>query len=334
MTTVLSKTRANDQADPQALADTRFCQEVIARHSKSFALASRLLSAEIRSAAVATYAWCRRADDAVDHAIDHQHAHRSLEQLRAELDSLDAGQIPDDPVLRALARVMESRRLPTYYLRELLTGMEMDVRSTRYDTIDELTLYCHRVAGVVGLMMCHVLGIESDLALAHAASLGTAMQLTNICRDVDEDWRRGRCYIPTSMLTARAKEVLHGPPQAELPPHVRQDLVQPIRSLLDLAEQHYRAGDAGLVYLDRVSAWAIHTARLVYSGIGDALARQGYDVGAGRAFVTDARKKWLAISALTSSVLRRHPARSKLRIPGKILKYPVAVDEGPLGQRS
>ncbi len=311
------------RSGPQsAKSDIRHCEQVIAHHSRSFALASKLLASDVRAAAVATYAWCRRADDAVDHACSTQAAQDSLHELRQELDAIDAGHPPDDPVLRAIARVMENRRMPTLYLRELLAGMEMDVARTRYRTLDDLYLYCYRVAGVVGLMMCHVLGISDDDALPHAARLGIAMQITNICRDIDEDWRRQRCYLPDEMLTPRAMEMLHGPPRDVISLEVRRDLVGPIRDLLSTAEKHYLAGDAGLVYLDRVSAWAIRAARLAYSGIGGVIAQKGCDVGLGRAFVTDSRKRWLAMKAVTQSLARRHPRRRDLHSPGRILEYP------------
>ncbi len=170
-------------------------------------------------------------------------------------------------------------------------------------------------------MMCHVLGIADDDALPHAARLGIAMQITNICRDVDEDWRRQRCYLPDEMLSPRALEMLHGPPVDAIPLEIRRDLASPIRDLLAAAERHYRAGDAGLIYLDRVSGWAIQTARLAYSGIGGVIARKGYDVGLGRAFVTDSEKRWLAMKALASSIARRHPRRRDLHWPGRILEY-------------
>jgi phytoene synthase len=311
------KTGHGDPSD----ADTLHCQRIIAEHSKSFALASGLLSAPVRRAAVATYAWCRRADDAIDHATDAESAKESLARLRAELDEIDRQQIPNDPVLRAIARVIDERRLPTFYLRELLAGMEMDVVGSAYRTREDLLLYCYRVAGVVGLMMCHVLGVASDDALPHAARLGIAMQLTNICRDVEEDWHRGRCYLPDELLPASARAALQAPPKESLPPSVRADLVEPVRQLLREAEEHYQAGDAGLRYLDRVSGWAIHTARLIYSGIGDELARRGYDVGKGRAFVPDGRKKWLAARALAGACGRKHPRRRQLQVPGRILEY-------------
>ncbi|MBY0588638.1 phytoene/squalene synthase family protein [bacterium] len=305
----------------RTIDDTRHCEEIIARHSKSFALASRLLTKEVRSAAVATYAWCRRADDAVDHATDRAQAEDRLARLRHELDDLDAGRESSDPVLRAIGVVMRERGLPSCYLRELLAGMEMDVQSTRYETLADLMLYCHRVAGVVGLMMCHVLGVSSDDALPHAARLGIAMQLTNICRDVDEDWRRGRCYLPASMLSSRARTILQGPALPTVPQDIRLDLAEPVRTLLAEADRHYRAGDAGLCYLDRVSGWAIQTARLAYSGIGDVLARRGYDVGQGRAVVSGTRKRWLAMSALWSSIQRTHPSSRMLHVPTRILEY-------------
>ena len=322
-------------ADPmrQSIA---LCRAIISEHSKSFSLASRLLPRSSRDAAVVVYAWCRRADDAIDQAaIPNGKAEECeeyldivLDRLRSELDSIYAGHHQTDPVLSAFQQVAFHRHIPLLYPQELLAGMEMDVRPTVYQSMDDLLLYCHRVAGIVGLMMCHVLGIAHDDALPHAAHLGLAMQLTNICRDVEEDWQRGRCYLPRDILSASSASLLSSAPSTELPSDIRRDLVQPVRRLLELAESYYRSGDAGLRYLDAKSAWAIRTARLVYSTIGDRIARQGHDVGAGRAFVPTTRKLSLVARSLAESIISlpsRAFRRSPPQIPTRLLEYPAAV---------
>ena len=321
-------------ADPmrQSIA---LCRAIISEHSKSFSLASRLLPRSSRDAAVVVYAWCRRADDAIDQAVipagnseGEQHLDAVLDRLRSELDSVYAGQHQPEPVLSAFQQVAFHRHIPQLYPQELLAGMEMDVRPTVYQSMDDLLLYCHRVAGIVGLMMCHVLGIAHDDALPHAAHLGLAMQLTNICRDVEEDWQRGRCYLPREILSASSATLLSSRASSQLPNDLRRDLVQPVRRLLELAEGYYRSGDAGLRYLDAKSAWAIRTARLVYSAIGDRIARQGHDVGAGRAFVPTTRKLTLVARSLAESLVSlpgRAFRRSPPQIPTRLLEYPAAV---------
>lgn len=313
------------------------CRAIIRHHSKSFSLASRLLPRSSRDNAVVVYAWCRRADDAIDQAVlpsgpgDAKEAvlDQILQRLRDELDHLYAGHHQTDPVLAAFQQVVFHRHIPILYPSELLAGMEMDVRPMLYRTMDDLLLYCHRVAGIVGLMMCHVLGIADDEALPHAAHMGLAMQITNICRDVEEDWQRGRCYIPQAMLSPTCALVLTQPAIAKLPDQVRMELKKPVHDLLQLADRYYRSGDAGLKYLDATSAWAIRTARLVYSAIGTRLARQGFDVGAGRAVVPTSRKLLLVVESLGEALAtlpRRAFRHSTPQIPTRLLEYPAAVE--------
>ncbi|HEY3592530.1 MAG TPA: squalene/phytoene synthase family protein, partial [Polyangiaceae bacterium] len=155
----------------------------------------------------------------------------------------------------------------------------------------------HRVAGVVGLMMCHVLGARGPSALRHAAHLGIAMQLTNICRDVVEDWERGRMYLPDDILseTGAPKLAAHlgGPLERSHGPA----LAGALRKLLALADQYYCSGDAGLPALPSRAAFAVRAARLVYADIGRNLARRDFDVFAGRAVVSQTRKLTLVARA-------------------------------------
>jgi phytoene synthase len=188
-------------------ADLVACRQVIAQHSRSFALASTLLGPVARDHAAAVYAWCRGADDAIDLAPADRVA-AALAEERAELERIYSG-APRTLAGRAFAAVVAERRIPRAYPAALLDGMAMDVADTRYDTDEDLFTYCYRVAGVVGLIMCHVLGLSDDRALVPATHLGIAMQLTNICRDVGEDWQRGRLYLPDTVLAAHGLGGLH-----------------------------------------------------------------------------------------------------------------------------
>ena len=178
------------------------CAEIIRYHSKSFSLASRLLPAAVRRRAVVVYAWCRRADDAVDHAPPGYQL-EALQRLRRELGEVYGGRQLDDPVLSSFQSVVRECGIHRAYTDELIDGMAMDVAGTRYDSMDTFLLYCFRVAGTVGLMMSHVMGLRDEGAVRYAAHLGMAMQMTNICRDVLEDWQRQRLYIPEELLAAR-----------------------------------------------------------------------------------------------------------------------------------
>jgi phytoene synthase len=288
------------------------CFETIAHGSKSFALASRLLPHEARVEAAVIYTWCRRADDAVDLARSLGEAAAALRRLREELSGAYAGAPTADVALAAFGEVARRRAIPAHYPEELLAGMEMDVRGQRYETLDELLLYCWRVAGTVGLMMSHVMGVADARALRHAAHLGIAMQLTNVCRDVQEDWERGRLYLPRALLAeaglAALPERLGGP----LPPEARDGLRACTARLLALADRYYASGDRGLAALHWRSALAVRTARLVYAAIGRVIVRRGCDVLAGRAVVSTARKLGLVAVAAARALLEA-PRRARRR---------------------
>jgi phytoene synthase len=207
--------------------------------------------------------------------------------------------------------------------------MEMDVAGAQYGSVDDLLEYCFRVAGTVGLMMCHVLGVREAIAARHAAHLGMAMQLTNICRDVVEDWQRGRLYVPDSLLQSCGAPGLRAKLGAPLPPASRTPLGYAVQRLLSEAERFYRSGDRGLTMLRWRAALAVRTARLVYSRIGDQIAAHGHDVFAGRMFVPRRNKLGLLVRAVAEagteapSRLRREfscvPLSTIVRFPTDVL---------------
>ena len=268
-------------------------RDVLAAKSKSFALAGRLLGDLERDRAAIVYAWCRRADDAIDEGADP----RALERLRAELDAIDRGEATGDATLDAFAGVVRACRIPRAYPDELLAGMAMDAGGFTYRTLDDLLLYAYRVAGTVGLMMCHVLGLRDDRALLRGVHLGIAMQLTNICRDVHEDWQRGRLYLPRDLLDAAGAPALA--PGGPFPAAARAPVAAVTRRLLAEADVYYRSADRGMGDLPWRAALAIRTARLVYAAIGDRVAAQHHDPLAPRAIVPTRAKLRLALRAAT-----------------------------------
>jgi len=271
-------------------APRRVAWRIMRHHAKSFTWGARLLPRRYRADAAAIYAWCRRCDDAVDDAPDAATAARAVARLRSELDRIYSPEgVADDPVLAGFCDVVRRRRLPRVHADELLDGMAMDVGRVRYQTFAELLVYCHRVAGVVGLMMARVMGVTDDRALSRAADLGMAMQLTNICRDVAEDARLDRVYLPAEMLGAGEAAA--------------------VAELLRRAEGYYRSGDAGLGALPARCAAAIRAARLIYADIGRVIAAGGFDVHAGRARVSGPRKLWLALRALFEAAAWRVAGR-------------------------
>lgn len=296
---------------------------VLARHAKSFAFAGRLLPRSVRDDAAVVYAWCRRADDEVDERGG------GLDVLAALARELDGA-----PAVEAFLEVAHRRGIPLEYPRELLAGMEMDVRGVRYESVDDLLLYAWRVAGTVGLMMAHVMGVRDEAALRHAAHLGIAMQLTNVCRDVDEDWRRGRLYLPAALFAQHGVAIPLDPapapspsaspapsPSTPFPPEARAAAIAAVRELLALADRFYASGDAGLPMLPGRCALAIRAASRIYRAIGTRLARRGHDPFQGRASVPLSGKLGHAAVAL----LRSPPALVRpFRpiAPGRVLRFP------------
>ncbi len=289
-----------------ALTDQSACAETLAVHGRSFALASRFLEPERRADAAALYAWCRRADDAVD--LPRGSPRRALNELRRELDSIYAGEAQHDPSARAFQSSVHARKIPPEYPSELLNGLEMDVAGVRYETLEDLLLYCHRVAGTVGAMMAHVLGVSDERAVPHAAELGIAMQLTNISRDIHEDWRRGRLYVPRELLAELGLQELPEHAGQPLSAEARRALARSTETLLDHAERWYAAGNRGLTALSFRSELAIRSASSIYSRIGGRVRLQGCDPLAGRAVVPLFEKLALALLSVGRSLLGA-PAR-------------------------
>ncbi|HVZ88622.1 MAG TPA: phytoene/squalene synthase family protein [Polyangia bacterium] len=279
-------------------------RRILRRHARSFAWAARLMPAGPRDDATVLYAWCRRCDDAVDHAADPETARAALARLRADLDAVCGAGPLSDPVLDGLRDVFRRHGIPRRYADELLDGMAMDLGPVRFARFADLEIYCYRVAGTVGVMMAHIMGVRGGPALQRAADLGIAMQLTNICRDVVEDEQRGRIYLPADLLGAD-------------PPSVaRERTPVAVAVLLLIADRYYRSGEAGLGALSAGCAVAIRAARLIYAEIGGVLARRGFDVHRGRAVVSPWRKLWLAWRAVVATASERLAGRADGRLRG------------------
>jgi phytoene synthase len=282
------------------------CREIISKGSKSFSLAARLFDPQTRDAAIFLYGWCRYCDDQVDEAGksgDREELERRLKALREKTAASFSLEPQGEPVFVALQYIVHRYGIPAHYALELIEGMAMDIQGTRYATLRELLLYCYRVAGTVGLMMSHVMGLRDESALKHAADLGIAMQLTNIARDITEDAALGRIYIPLSWLDEA--KIVHDQIAA---PANREKLAMITVRLLREAERYYQSGDAGLWHLSFRSACAVSAARHVYSEIASLLLARGARAWDQRAYVTGARKLWV-VSRGVLSLFRSAPAR-------------------------
>ena len=182
-----------------AMSPHEYCRTRAAASGSSFYYSFLFLPEARRRAIVALYAFCREVDDTVDETSDASVARLKLAWWRAEVAAIYTGR-PQHPVARALADCVEPFRLKRSQLEEIIDGMQMDLERNRYETFEALSVYCHRVAGVVGLLSAQVFGYTSPATLDYAHDLGVAFQLTNIIRDVGEDARRGRVYLPLDDL--------------------------------------------------------------------------------------------------------------------------------------
>jgi phytoene synthase len=315
---------ASESLGTRAVLPAGAARAIIRRHSASFSLASLLLAPESRGRAHVLYAYCRRADDAID-LVAPTRAQSELDRLRSELDAVYAGTAVTDPVVSEFQRLVFEVGLPRDYPEALLQGFALDVSGERYATLVDLYRYCWCVAGSVGAMMCHVLGAPSSPAIVHGVHLGIAMQLTNVCRDVAEDWSRGRLYVPLELLpgwqASSASSLGNWPPS----PEQQRDLSHAVRRLLAEADVFYRSGDAGLPYLPWRARVAVATARRVYSAIGHRLLAGGADVSAPRVFIPTSHKLWYTARAALGATYMRAARPVKPAVAEPPVRFPEDV---------
>lgn len=288
----------HERMSPEVKAALDQCRWMIRNGSKSFSLAARLFHPDIRDAAFFLYGWCRYCDDQIDHhgkTGTREELAKRVKALKDQTTSAFSFAEQREPVFVALQYIAHRYGIPAHYALELIEGMAMDVRGTRYATLKELLLYCYRVAGTVGLMMSHVMGLRDEKALRHAADLGIAMQLTNIARDIIEDAAMGRIYLPMNWL----QEAGIHPEKIAAPEH-REKLAMLTLRLLREADRYYRSGDAGLWHLSFRSACAVAAARHVYAEIGSLLLRKGARAWDQRTYVTGPLKLWVVARGVLS----------------------------------
>lgn len=286
--------------------DEALCRRSLRAGSRSFDLAGRLLPRPLRADAAALYAFCRAADDAVD-APGPAGAER-LARVRQALARATAG-LPANPVERAFAGVLRRHSIPAGLPVALLEGFAWDVENRRYADADALVGYAMRVAGSVGVMMALLMGVRARAMLGGAADLGCAMQLTNIARDVGEDARLGRLYLPLDRLRARGLD----PEAWRADPVPVPAARETVREVVELAAGFYRRAAPAIAGLPAACRPAIEAAGLLYGAIGDEVARRGYDSVTARAVVPPWRKALLA--ARWARALRRPPGELAQPLP-------------------
>jgi phytoene synthase len=254
------------------------CRALLRDGSRTFYAASFLLPRQVRDPASCLYAFCRLADDAVD--VDAGRA-PAIESLRERLDRAYSGRALNSAVDLAFARTVAHYSIPRELPEALIEGLAWDAEGRSYDSLDDLAAYATRVAGTVGTMMAVLMGVRDAQLLARACDLGVAMQLTNIARDVGEDARAGRIYLPLNWM----REAGISPERWLAAPRFTPALGAVIARVLAAASRLYHRADAGIERLPAGCRPGIRAARLLYSEIGHELRRSGLNSVARRTVV-------------------------------------------------
>ncbi len=323
---------------PESAAEARdlaACKQLLANGSRTFLAASKLLPAAVRDPACALYAFCRLADDEVDgqtgggapHAANDADAQRAAGQavghLRQRLARIYAGRPGPEAADRALAVVVRRHAIPAELPHALIEGFEWDAAGRRYESLHDLQAYAARVAGTVGAMMALLMGVRSAAGLARACDLGVAMQLSNIARDVGEDARLGRLYLPRQWL----REAGICPDAWLAAPQHSPALGAVVQRLLREADALYARVDAGVAALPLACRPGINAARFLYAQIGLEVERQGLNAVDSRAVVSRRRKATSLLRALLT-LLPDDSWRPQPPLPAT--RYLVEAVTGPL----
>ena len=267
------------------------CRKIQKAHSRTYYFSTRLFPAEVRPRVHALYAFMRYADEIVDtpHDLPLDAQLSVLEEFEAETMAAVCGEQVPNPVLRAYADTVLACGIEPETITAFMESMKMDTRVFRYQTFSDLEEYTYGSAAVVGLMMCRVVGVAEGKADTHAEALGVAMQLSNFLRDVGEDWRRGRVYLPLEDLAH------FGYTERDLALGVVDErFVALMRFEIDRARRLYEVADGGMGYIPRGRRFPVLVARKLYAAILDRIEAQRYDVFSRRAQVSRPAKLLVA----------------------------------------
>ncbi len=293
------------------------CHEMIVKGSKSFAAASSLFARDTRERVWMLYAWCRRCDDIAD-GQEMGGKLGSQEQIATRVKAIRAltrraynREPTADIAFDAFGMVSMECGLTLDMANDVIAGFELDAQGWRPRTEADLYRYCYHVAGAVGVMMARVMGVPADdeETLDRACDLGLAFQLANIARDLDEDDRAGRCYLPMEWLAEEDIE-----PGQLMKPHHRQELCDLANRLVDRMELHAAAARLGTRQLPFRSRWAILSATNIYTAIGLKVRRRGQKAWDRRVYVPAPAKLWMVFTAFFAAAYNR-PARPS-QMPG------------------
>jgi phytoene synthase len=269
----------------------QYCQDKAAASGSSFTSSFRFLPQDKRRAMTALYAYCREVDDVVDECSDANVARTTLNWWRHEVAAIYGGK-PTHPVCQALVPVVRQFKLAQEHLQEIIDGMEMDLDQPRYADFKSLQLYCYRVASVVGLLSAEIFGYTDRQTLKYAHDLGIAFQLTNIIRDVGEDARRNRIYLPMDEMQqfgVTAADILNG--------RETENLHKLMAFQIERARRYYQQAFDHLPAVDRKAQRAGLIMAAIYQAVLDEVVASGCHVLRERVSLTPTYKLWLAIKA-------------------------------------
>jgi len=286
--------------DSDVRIDLAACRATLRQGSRTFLAASLILPHKVRDAACCLYAFCRDADDEIDLGDNPVEANA---RLMKRILRIYEGWPEASPVDRAMARIVGQYAIPRELPEALLEGFAWDASGRRYESETDLLAYASRVAGSVGVMMALLMGRREPSILACAAELGVAMQLTNIARDVGEDARAGRLYLPRQWL----RDAGIDPDRWLAQPVFDTALGSVVERVLEAAEKLYRRADAGIARLPLACRPGVNAARTLYWAIGEEVKRRGLDSVSDRAVVPAARKLTLLAYSLASLLLPARP---------------------------
>jgi 15-cis-phytoene synthase len=271
-------------------------EKITSQHSKSFYFASGLLPEEKRSAVRALYAFCRTVDDIVDESSEGERDSR-LDYWRSTVETASFDE--NDRVAAAWADTLARYHIPRHYALQLIDGVARDLFQIRYQTFEELATYCYGVASTVGLMSMYIIGFHTSDAVPYAIKLGVALQMTNILRDIGEDYHNGRLYLPREELTfygIQETDIAEG--------RITENWRQFMQFQIERTRQLYRESWAGVKMLEREGQLAIGAASVFYQGILDEIEKSNYDVFTRRASLSALAKVsripalWLRVQSL------------------------------------
>ncbi|MGB0513277.1 MAG: phytoene/squalene synthase family protein [Wenzhouxiangellaceae bacterium] len=279
-------------------------ERTIAKGSKSFATATRLFRPAMRRDVMLLYLWCRYCDDLADgqhlgHGALTTASLQAIGRLRENSLAAAHGRPNSELPFRALAQVCRRHPLESGLIEDHIKGFRLDAQGWRPETLDDVLRYSYYVAGAVGVMMARIMGVGDPATLARASDLGLAFQLTNISRDIVEDARAGRCYLPAEWLREAGLHV------EDLPAPRHHDRLWPlVKRLIETAEPYYDSARIGIHALPPRAAWAIATARSVYRDIGVKILKQGPTALARRSTTPPALKFWRIFGGAAALVPR------------------------------